>query len=261
MLYLGWELRNVKGGFTMKCYFYFTIFIFFCFLLFGSASTLDCAFPQSLQTAGEDLSHLQPTLEWLKKIHPTYETFTLERVRDMKTLSLQLYSQATAQLITDANMVHVGRLKKLEQLRVHRMTGDAGFAHFAGLTNMKILNMPNCRITNAGMAHLKGMTKLENVILSATNVSDAGVLYLKDKPELKLINLTRTKITDAGMEHLKDLTALQKLFISYTNITDASIPIIKGFTNLNTLYMQGAHISNEGVQEITGTLPNCRIVR
>jgi Leucine-rich repeat (LRR) protein len=60
---------------------------------------------------------------------------------------------------------------------------------------------------------------------------------------------------------LKDLTQLQKLFISYTNITDASVPTIKGLTNLNTLYMQGTKISNEGVQEITAALPNCRIVR
>ena len=238
----------------MKRFVYLFILIIFSFSICSASA-------QSLQTAEEDLSYLQPTLEWLKQIHPSYETYTLERVRDLKSLSLQLYSQKTAQLITDANMVHVGRLKKLEQLRIHRMTGDAGFAHFAELTNMQILNMPNCRVTDAGMAYLKGMTKLENIILSATNVSDAGITYLKDKPALKLINLTRTKITDAGLMELKDLTALQKLFISYTNITDASVPTIKGLTNLNTLYMQGTKISNEGLQEITAALPDCRIVR
>jgi Leucine-rich repeat (LRR) protein len=245
----------------MKRFVYLIILIFFGFSIFSSLAAERSASPQPLQTAGEDLSYLQPTLEWLKQIHPSYETYTLERVRDMKSLSLQLYSQKTAQLITDANMVHVGRLKKLEQLRVHRMIGDDGFAHFAELTNMRILNMPNCRVADAGMGHLKNMTKLENLILSATNVSDTGVAYLKDKPALKLVNLTRTKITDAGLMELKDLTQLQKLFISYTNITDASVPTIKGLTNLNTLYMQGTKISNEGVQEITAALPNCRIVR
>lgn len=245
----------------MKRFISFTILIIFCFSICGLAAAESIGSDQSVQASSEDLSYLQPTLDWLRQIHPSYETYTLERVRDMKTLSLQLYTQNTAQLITDANMIHVGRLKNLEQLRVHRMIGDAGFAHFAELTNIRILNMPNCRITDAGMAHLKNMTKLENLILSATNVSDAGIAYIKDKSALKLLNLTRTKITDAGLTELKDLTQLQKLFISYTDVSDASVPFLKSLTKLDTLYMQGTKISDDGLQKIKAALPNCRIVQ
>jgi len=259
---LGKKIKNnAKEVFTMKRFVSFTILIIFSVSICGLAAAESIGSDQPVQAKAEDLRYLQPTLDWLQKIHPSYETYTLESLRDMKILSLQLYSQQTAQLITDANMVHVGRLKNLEQLRVHRMIGDAGFAHFRELINIRILNMPNCRITDAGMVYLTNMTKLENLVLSATNVSDKGIAYINDKPALKLLNLTRTKITDAGLMELKNLTQLQKLFISYTNISDASVPVLKSLTKLDTLYMQGTKISDNSLQEIKTALPNCRIVR
>lgn len=245
----------------MKRFVSLTTLIIFSVSICGLAAAESVGSDRPVQATAEDLSYLQPTLDWLQKIHPTYETYTLERLRDMKSLSLQLYSQSTAQLITDANMVHVGRLKNLEQLRVHRLLGDAGFAYFRELTNMRILNMPNCRITDAGMVYLKTMTRLENLVMSATNVSDKGIVYIMDKSALTLLNLTRTKITDAGLKELKGLTQLKKLFISYTDVSDASVPVLKSLTKLDTLYIQGTKISDKGIKEIQTALPNCRIVR
>ncbi len=200
--------------------------------------------------------------EWLKKVHPCYKKYSIEQIANLKKLSLQLYSRETVKLITDANMVHVGKLKKLETLRVHRLIGSAGFAHFANLKKLKILNAPNCiNLTDSGLTCVKQMPQLENLVICATKIGDSSMAHLKGRTGLRLLNITRTKVSDAGFAKLKNLKNLNKLFISYTNLTDASVPIIKGFTHLNTLYMQGTKISKAGKDEIAAALKGARIVR
>jgi hypothetical protein len=205
------------------------------------------------------LDYLKPTQQWLHRINPN-RTYTLEQLRDLKSLSLQLYTQQTAQLITDANMIYVEPLKNLESLRVHRLIGDAGVAHFAGLKKLTLLNMPNCRITDAGMVYLKDMTRMRNLVVCATNISDRSMPYIKAMQDLELLNLERTQITDAGLEHLKNHTNLKKLFLSFTDISDRCVPLLKTFTRLDTLYLQGTKISSQGIAQLRASLPGCNIV-
>jgi hypothetical protein len=130
------------------------------------------------------LASYQPTLDWLRQVHPAYASYTLERVRDMTSLSLQLYSIETAALINDSAMAHVGRLKNLESLRVHRAIGDGGFAHFAGLTKLKLINAPTCRLTTSGMIHLKNLSNLNNLVIAGTNVGEEGMDSIANKGNL-----------------------------------------------------------------------------
>src|SRR5438132_1461123 len=58
--------------------------------------------------------------------------------------------------ITDAALVHIGRLTQLQGLDLQgaRVT-DAGLAHLRGLTHLYTLNLSGSKVTGAGLVHLR----------------------------------------------------------------------------------------------------------
>jgi len=195
---------------------------------------------------------------WLKSIG--YD-LTLEQMKTLKRLVLQKYSIETVKLIIDENMVHVKQLPNLEQLQVHRLIGDAGVVHFAGLTKLRVFNMPDSRLTDNGLAVIGGMTQLENLVIpSHQNITDAGVARLGNLTNLNLLNLTRTKITDASVPVIAQNKNLEKLFLSYTGITDAALPYLQQLRGLQRLDIQGTGITEAGLAQLKAALPNARIV-
>ncbi|MFH1090250.1 MAG: hypothetical protein V1742_01655, partial [Pseudomonadota bacterium] len=184
-----------------------------------------------------------------------------EQMKTQKRLVLQKYSIETVKLIIDENMVHVKQLPNLEQLQVHRLIGDAGVAHFAGLSKLRLFNMPDSRLTDNGLAVIGSMTQLENLVIpSHQNITDAGVARLGNLTNLNLLNLTRTKVTDASMPVVAQNKSLEKLFLSYTGITDAAVPYLKQLGGLQRLDIQGTGITEAGLAELKAALPNTRIV-
>jgi Leucine-rich repeat (LRR) protein len=195
---------------------------------------------------------------WLKSIG--YD-LTIEQMQALKRLVLQKYSLETVKLITDENMIHVRQLPNLEILQVHRLIGDAGVAHFAGLKKLLVFNMPDSKLTDNGLAVIGGMTQLENLVIpSHPNITDAGVAKLSNLKNLRVLNLTRTKITDASMPFIAQNQSLEKLFISFTGITDAAVPYLKQLRGLQRLDIQGKGISQKGFAELKAALPNTHIV-
>jgi Leucine-rich repeat (LRR) protein len=195
---------------------------------------------------------------WLKSIG--YD-LTIEQMQTLKKLVLQKYSLETVQLITDENMVHVRQLPNLEILQVHRLIGDAGVAHFAGLKKLRVLNMPDSKLTDNGLAVIGGMTQLENLVISShPSITDAGVAQLGNLTNLRVLNLSRTNITDASMPVIAQNRALEKLFLSYTGITDAAVPYLKQLTGLQRLDIQGQGVTQQGFAELKAALPNTYIV-
>lgn len=195
---------------------------------------------------------------WLKSIG--YD-LTIEQMSTLKHLVLQKYSIETVKLITDENMVHVRQLPNLEILQVHRLIGDAGVAHFAGLKKLRVFNMPDSRLTDNGLAVIGGMTQLENLVIpSHQNITDAGVAKLSNLKGLMLLNLTRTNITDASMPVIAQNQSLEKLFLSFTGLTDASVPYLKQLKGLQRLDIQGKGITQKGFEELKAALPNTTII-
>lgn len=195
---------------------------------------------------------------WLKSIG--YD-LTLEQMKTQKRLVLQKYSIETVSLITDANMVHVKQLPNLEDLRVHRLIGDAGVANFASLKKLRLFNMPDSKLTDNGLTVIGGMTQLENLVIpSHQNITDAGVAKLGNLMNLRVLNLTRTRVTDASMPVVVQNKSLEKLFLSYTGITDAAIPYLEQVHGLQRLDIQGTAITQAGLGQLKAAFPNTWIV-
>jgi hypothetical protein len=81
---------------------------------------------------------------------------------------------------TDADMVHVGSLPKLEALRLAGAgITDAGLEHLKGLARLQRLELYDTNITDVGLRHLNGLTQLQHLWLGDTKVTDAGVKKLQ----------------------------------------------------------------------------------
>ena len=82
--------------------------------------------------------------------------------------------------ITNAGLVHLGKLASLERLYLEETSiSDTGLKHLAALSKLKILNLYGTRITDAGLDHLKSLTSLERLFVGETQVTGTGVAPLK----------------------------------------------------------------------------------
>ena len=198
--------------------------------------------------------------KWLKTIN---YNLTLDQVRNLKMLRLQLYGSfhgvSTTKLISNENMRHLRVLKNLELLALPRWTNDDGLSNMAGLTKLKTLNLPNAKISNKGMVHLRNLKEVRSLVLTAATIDDAGIQNLAGMSKLQILNLSNTGITDAALATIGKLISLNKLFLNRTNITDASVPHITKLTGLQRLDITGTNITESGKQQIGNAIPGITI--
>ena len=106
--------------------------------------------------------------------------------------------------VTDAGLVHLNELTKLEGLRLSFTdVTDAGLVHVKELTTLRGLEINCTEVTDAGLVHLKGLSSLEGLWLKGTQVTDAGLVHLKDLTKLEQLDLSDTNVTDEGVKKLQ----------------------------------------------------------
>ncbi len=130
---------------------------------------------------------------------------------------------------TDATLAHVGRLTRLQTLRVASpAVSDSGLVHLKGLTKLSVLWLDYTRITDSGLAHLEGLTNLSVLwLVGNIPVTDSGLVHLKGLTNLTELWLDGNQVTDAGLVHVKGLTKLSQLYLSSTRVTDAGVQELK----------------------------------
>ena len=155
--------------------------------------------------------------------------------------------------ITDAGLVHLKGLTKLERLRLEgTKVTDAGLVHLKGMTKLWNLHLEGTQVTDYGLTHLKGLTSLTELWLGNTKVTDVGLVHLQGMTNLASLQLEDTNITDAGLKHLKGLTSLKELWLGDTNVTDFGLPHLKGLTKLESLGLGGPQVTDAGLEHLKG---------
>jgi hypothetical protein len=92
---------------------------------------------------------------------------------------------------TDLGLAHVGQMRQLKTLWLGDAAAhnpnitDAGLIHLATLPKLEELYLDNTAITNAGLVHLQGATALKTLSLRDTLVSDASALQ-KALPQCRI---------------------------------------------------------------------------
>lgn len=192
------------------------------------------------------------------------------KLRNLTNLDLEGCS------ITDAGMVHLGRVKQIAHLGLAgTMITDEGLRHLKDFKNLqtldlsrradtsfsleftdngvkRIANFPDrekvqTHITGAGLIHLAKLKQLKGLYLDGANIEDRGLLHLADLNQLEALDLSRTSISDAGLIHLKNLTNMEHLRLDETQITDGGLSHLQHMTNMDWISLEGTKITNDGL--------------
>jgi Leucine-rich repeat (LRR) protein len=104
---------------------------------------------------------------------------------------------------TDALLVQVGRLSRLQRLNVNQPPPQSLVYGHGRPSRLQRLNGSTSSVCDAGLAHLKGLSGLSILYLNGNRVSDAGIAHLKGLANLSTLPLPRTQVTDAGVKELR----------------------------------------------------------
>lgn len=157
---------------------------------------------------------------------------------------------------------------------------DAGLAHLAGLTELKVLRLARCeRVTGAGFRHLKKLSKLRELEARGLPIADASLVHLSGLKNLEYLNLRETKLVgpgfkslaglsrltrlecggpgvlDKGMPHLARLKSLERLDLARAQITDAGLKVLSPLHSLEALDLTGAKISAAAIRSLKTAIP------
>jgi hypothetical protein len=118
---------------------------------------------------------------------------------------IQVDFRAPGDQITDGHMDRLDALAgQIAWLGLGRTkVTDAGLVHVGKLKMLMRLSLENTAITDAGLAHLQGLDRLEYLNLYGTKITDAGLLTLKSLKSLRSVYVWNTGVTEAGAAALK----------------------------------------------------------
>lgn len=141
-----------------------------------------------------------------------------------------------------------------------RPVGDADLRFFHGRRGFQRLFLDSTRVTGDCLSDLADASDLRVLSLRGCPVTDAGLAHLPALPGLETLNLEKTRITDAGLEHLKKLTGLRQLFLDTTAVTDAGLEHLRGLSQLTELEVTKTGVTPEGVRRLQEAVPGLKKV-
>ena len=138
---------------------------------------------------------------------------------------------------------------------------DAGLKHFAGLTNLVLLDLTFAKVTGKGVAVLTDLPNLSSLVLRSVEVTDA---YLKDVArftKLTSLGLGNASVTDAGLTHLAGLQNLVSLDLGNNEVTDAGLTHLASLKNLTSLNLALTKVTAAGLKEFQQAVPKCIVTK
>ena len=108
------------------------------------------------------------------------------------------YLDKDKQVVTEAALVHLGKLPHLRDVSVSATLTNKGLAHLATLPHLQKLYIRDSKITDEGMRLLGRCTELRELWCGSEEVTDAGLAHLKGLRHLRELHLRHAKITGGG---------------------------------------------------------------
>jgi hypothetical protein len=194
--------------------------------------------------------------------------------------------RAGAAKITDAGFAHIQNLRELEvlnalnlplltdnalrgisglsHLREARFEGnrnftDEGVAHFAHLTNLRMVTFDPAPITDNAIQYLRASADLEFLALGHSQITDEGARQIAQFRKLKTLDLQGTQITDKGVADIATLPNLHWLCLRETSITDQGLLTLRSVTTLRDLYITPGKSKDETIASLRHSLPALKV--
>lgn len=195
-------------------------------------------------------------------IHVNESSTPIRTSRDLPSAAIQLkyVSFYGNKIVTDADLKAFEDCTSLWSLDLtYAAVTNKGLPYIRSCPNLQVLNLAHTAVDDDGLAELKNFPKLRVVNLAYTRVTDHGLIHIPDFPQLAELLLHYTSVTDAGMGHLAACKRLKILILSGTAVTDEAFGHFTGLENLSRLDLKKTKVTAEGIQELSKSLPKCKI--
>lgn len=141
------------------------------------------------------------------------------------------------------------------------MVTDAGLVRLKALTKLQVLSISYIQVTDVRLLNLQGVIQIQELGPQRIKMTNRPV-NLNELTQLQCQCVSdNTKVTDAGLEHIKALTQLQSLHLFGSQVTDTGLEYLKGLTKLQELHLHNTKVSDEGVRKLQQALPECKTER
>jgi Leucine-rich repeat (LRR) protein len=127
-------------------------------------------------------------------------------------------------IVDDAGLkIIVSHLPNLEHLRIRLSPiTDEGAEALKGLSQLRVLNLPQSRVGSKSIQAWSKLSNLEHVRLGGSQLDDAAVAALAGLPNLQSLHLIGPAITEAGLQSLSKATKLSSLYVDDCPLSDSA---------------------------------------
>jgi hypothetical protein len=158
---------------------------------------------------------------------------------------------------------HLGELEKLVVLNLMGTNiiepDPSPLSNLEKLTSLECLDLSFNKFGDKDLNVLPGFESLRILNLVNTDITDEDIETIKEIPSLRRLYLGRNRITDNGVKSLSRMSGLRSLSLSGSEVTDTSIEYLSELNYLDKLFIRGTTISLDGLKELSGNMPGCRI--
>lgn len=205
----------------------------------------------------DDLEHLSKMID-LRVLRLDRTPITGEGLRYLEDLEKLEELNLDFSNVNDDAMKHLENLKSLTALSLvlQKPLTDAGVAHLAGLTNMRLLIFAQHaeatdKITDKGLTHLRGMTQLRYLHLAATQITDDGVASISHLKNLDTLYLsTIDDITDRSLKTVGQLGKLQFLDVNSPNLSPAGLGHLVNLSRLTFIHVDPDMLNAQSISSL-----------
>lgn len=168
------------------------------------------------------------------------------------------------EIVDDAGMAYVGRLKRLECLYFWDATKitDAGAKHLRNMPRLRYIHLSTSQVGDEGLAAIAKLPNLDGLSMQRNRITDAGVAHLAGHPKLKelwigsLENI-RSPVSNAGIVHLATIPNLEELELQHTSVTPQGLQPLTKLKNLKSLILSGS--GADDYDAVAPLFPKCSV--
>ena len=175
---------------------------------------------------------------------------------------LQILHLAFTRLGSHA-LQHLGELDKLIVLNLMGTNiiepDPSRLSHLEKLSSLECLDLSFNKFGDKDLNVLPGFESLRVLNLVNTDITDEDIDTIKEIQSLRRLYLGRNRITDNGVKSLSKMGGLRSLSLSGPDVTDTCIQYLSELNYLDKLFIRGTTISLDGLKELSGSMPGCRI--
>jgi hypothetical protein len=168
------------------------------------------------------------------------------------------------EIIDDAGMAYVGRMKRLECLYFWDATKitDAGAKLLHDMPRLRYIHLSTSQVGDEGLAAIAKLPNLDGLSMQRNRITDAGVAHLAGHPKLKELWIgslqnVRSPISDAAIPHLAAIPNLEELDLQWTSVTPEGLKPLARMQNLKRVLVSGS--TADDYDAVAPLLPNCKV--